>query len=399
MSAIMPTDLSVTDRPLRPVCRSDPGSLKRVLYIMELNPVGQFPSLSEQALILAREFRDRGSLFLPVYLGPLDSEFAKQHALLGVPIEELNLSTFRWATLRRLLRLIGQNGIEVVHWHFYNPLVNGYLWALLILAPRVEHFYTDHISRPQGNATVGRAKTLKWALKWPLTLRYKKTLCISQYVKSELQKQHWPKLEVVYNFINTERFHPDPEQRRALREQARVGDDFVVLAVAYLIKAKGVHVAVSALAELPEDVVLWIVGDGPERGNLEALAKSLSVGRRVRFLGAHRNIVPFLQAADCFVCPSIWNEGAGNANFEAMACGLPDLASRVGGIPEFVEDGQNGFLFTPGDHSELAGLIRRLWRDPELRLRIGRQARSIVVDRYSTRSLLSEHLGVYQAAT
>jgi len=146
--------------------------------------------------------------------------------------------------------------------------------------------------------------------------------------------------------------------------------------------------------------VLWVVGDGPDRENLEALAHDLDLGRRVRFLGSHRNIVPFMQAADCFVCPSVWKEGAGNANFEAMACGLPDIASRIGGLPEFVEDGRNGFLFTPGDHRELAERIRRLRDEPGLRHRMGQEARSIVIGQYSTQSLLAEHLEVYrQAAT
>ncbi len=237
-------------------------------------------------------------------------------------------------------------------------------------------------------------------LKWPLSLRYRKTFCISEYVRGELQRQHWPNLQVLYNFINTERFCPDPEPTatRCARSMG-VGEEFVALTVAYLIKDKGVDVAVRALAELPENVVLWVVGHGPERGNLEALAQDLSLGRRVRFLGSPRNVVPFMQAADCFVCPSVWKEGAGAVNFEAMACGLPDIASRIGGIPEFVEDGRNGFLFTPGDHRELAERIRRLYDDPELRHRMGQEARSIVVERFSTQSLLAEHLGVYRSAT
>jgi len=374
------------------------GRLKRVLYVLDLNSAGKFPSLAEQALVLAREFRERGSLFLPVYLPPLEPDFVSRHAEQGVSVEELDLRRFRWATLSRLLELVRENRIEVVHWNFYNPLVNGYLWALTLLAARVEHFYTDHISRPAGNPDQGRAANLKWILKWPLSLRYRKTLCISDYVQGELRKQHWPNLQIVYNFINTDRFHPDPEQRREVRRTVGVGEEFVALTVAYLIKDKGVDVAVKALAELPEDVVLWIVGDGPERGSLEALAQDLSLGRRVRFLGSHRNIVPFMQGADCFLCPSVWKEGAGNVNFEAMACGLPDVASRIGGIPEFVEDGRNGFLFPPGDHRELAERIRRLHDDPELRNRMGQEARSIVVERYSTQSLLAEHLGVYRAA-
>ncbi len=393
----------LTDSPLQadrpgPGSRAEAGRLKRVLYVLDLNPAGKFPSLSEQAIVLAREFNERGSLFLPVYLPPLDPDFVNRHAEQGVAVEALDLRGFQLATLKRLLRLVRDNRIEVVHWNFYNPVTNRYLWALTVLAPRVGHYYTDHISRPAGAPVQKRWATLKWALKWPLSLRYEKTLCISDYVQGELRKQHWPNLQVLLNFNNTERFRPDAEARRSVRASLGAGEEFVALTVAYLIPDKGVHVAVRALAALPEDVVLWIVGDGPQRANLEALAGDLKLGQRVRFLGAHHNVVPFMQAADCFLCPSIWNEGAGNANFEAMACGLPDIASRVGGIPEFVEDGRNGFLFPVGDDRALAEQIRRLHDDPELRHRMSQAARSIVIERYSTQSLLNQHLDVYRAA-
>jgi len=369
-----------------------------VLYVLALNPVGKFPTLAEQALELACEFRDRGSIFLPVYLGPLDPHFEETHAQKGIPVEGLDLRRFRLAGLRRLLRLLRENRIEVVHWNFYHPLVNGYLWALTFLAPRIEHFYTDHISRRPGGRVERNTASLKWVLKWPLSLRYKKTLCISEYVKEELQKQHWPNLRILHNFINTERFHPDPVRGREVRGSLGVEVEFVALTVAYLIPGKGIDVAVRALAELPEKIVLWVVGDGPERGKLEALAHDMDLGQRVRFLGPHFNVVPFMQAADCFVCPSVWKEGAGNVNLEAMACGLPVVASRIGGIPEFVEDGRSGLLFTPGDHRELAERIRQLCDDPELRQRMGLEARSNAIRRFSTQSLLAEHLEVYREA-
>lgn len=398
MPELMSTDLTVDSPRLDSRLRTDSGRLKRVLYILELNPAGKFPTVAEYALLLARKFRENKSLFLPVYLPPLQSDFADRHAEAGVAVEELDLRTFGVSSLRKLLRLVRENRIEVVHWNFYNPLVNGYLWALSVLAPRVEHFYTDHISRPAGVAATGPGASLKRALKWPLSLRYQQTLCISEYVKNELQKQHWPKVRVLYNFVNTDRFRPDPLSRREVRRSVGVEDEFVALTVAYLIKDKGVDVAVRALAALPEGVTLWIIGDGPERGALEALARELNLQGRVRFLGSPPTVVPFMQAADCFICPSVWNEGAGAVNFEAMACGLPDIASRIGGIPEFVEDGRNGFLFTPGDHQELAERIDRLYNEPAERHRMGQQARSIMTSRYSIPSLLDQHLGVYRDA-
>jgi glycosyltransferase involved in cell wall biosynthesis len=369
-----------------------------VLYALDLNPGSKFPSLAEQCLELAREFREQGSLFLPVYFPPLSPEFTSRHAAAGVAVKELDLRKFRWSTLRHLLELIRDNQIEVVNWNFYHPLANRYLWALTILAPRLHHFYTDHISRSASASTVGHRGKLKSLLKQALCRRYQKTVCISKHVRSQLEEQKWPNLRTAYNFVNTDRFRPDPTIRRANREELGVAEEFVAITVAYLIKDKGVDLAVKALTYLPEDVVLWIVGDGPERESLGTLSQQLGVEKRVRFLGPRQNVERLLQAADCGLVPSVWADNAPMANIEALAAGLPVVASRIGGIPEFTDHGRSGYLFTAGDAKELASWVGVLRDDPQLRQRMGEVARSTMLDRYSAQSLLSQHLDLYRAA-
>ena len=394
----MPTDLTLetprSDSPPRTEC----DRLKRVLFILRLDPAGKFGSIEEQTLTLARSFRERGSLFLPVFLRPLELESATQYAQDGLGVEAMDLSQFRLGMLRRLLGVIRQYRIEVVHWNFYHPVFNGYLWALTVLKPGVEHYFTDHISRPATDTVPDGRGGPKARLKRVLASPYRKVLCVSDYVLAQARELAGPRAERIHHFVNTDRFRHDPSVRREVRRALGVGEEFVAITVAYLIKDKGIDVAVKALAQLAEDVVLWVVGQGPEQGNLQALADDLGVGRRVRFLGPKRNVEPFMQAADCALCPSVWAEAAGLVNLEALACGLPVVASRIGGIPEFVEDGRNGFLFAPGDHRELAERIQRLHDEPEHRQRLGQQARSIVTDRYSIQSLLAEHLGVYRDA-
>jgi glycosyltransferase involved in cell wall biosynthesis len=392
----MATDSLLGTPPATPQPTPGAGRLERVLFVLRLDPAGKFGSLEEQALTLARSFHERGGLFLPVFLRPLDPESAGQYAREGLPAEALDLGRFRPDTLRRLLGLIRRHRIEVMHWNFYHPLFNAYLWALSLLRPGVKHYYTDHISRPApgaGPAGRGRAGV---AVKKILASRYRKVLCVSDYVLKQVQPTAGRRAERLHHFVNTDRFRPDERRRREVREELGVGGEFVAVAVAHLIKDKGVDVALKAMAQLPEDVVLWVAGQGPEQGPLRVLADDLGLGHRVRFLGHRRNVEPLLQAADCALCPSVWAEAAGLVNLEALACGLPVVASRIGGIPEFIEDGRNGFLFAPGDHGELADRIRRLYEDPELRYRMGREARSIVDERGSTRSLLDEHLGFYR---
>jgi glycosyltransferase involved in cell wall biosynthesis len=373
------------------------GRLKRVLFVLGLDPSGKFGSIEEQTLTLARAFRERRSLFLPVFLRPLDPESATQYASEGLPVEALDLRQFRFATLRRLLHLVRQNRIEVVHWNFYHPLANGYLWILSVLKPRIEHYFTDHISRPARGPDRDERGNLTWILKWPLTCRYRKILCVSDYVLDQLQVMHCPNLQRTPCFVNTERFRPDPDVRREVRAALGVGDEFVALIVAYLIKDKGVDVALRALAEMPRNVVLWIIGAGPEHSNLQALAQNLELGPQVRFLGPHRYVEPLMQASDCVICPSVWAEAACLVNLEALACGLPVIASRIGGIPEFVEDGRTGFLFTPGDHQKLADRFHKLLSDEPARHLMSQEARLVAVKCYSTQSLIGDHLSLYVA--
>ena len=180
----------------------------------------------------------------------------------GLQAEGLDLARFDAITLFRLLRLIYRLRIQLVHWNFYHPL-NGYLWALTVLAPWVEHWFTDHISRavPISHPASG----MKKAVKGMLLRRYSKVLCVSQFVLDCLKTEGtWANLSRCVHIINTDRFIPDQVQRSCIRNKTNAEDLFVVLAVAYLIRPKGIDVAIRALTELPEHIVLWVIGDGTE---------------------------------------------------------------------------------------------------------------------------------------
>jgi glycosyltransferase involved in cell wall biosynthesis len=156
------------------------------------------------------------------------------------------------------------------------------------------------------------------------------------------------------------------------------------------------HIAVRALSMLPARVVLWIVGGGPEESALRELIADLRLEDRVRLLGQQRHVQPYLQAADCFVCPSLWGEAAGLVNIEAQACGAPVIASRIGGIPEYVADERTGFLFTPGDADDLARCVRRLLDEPTLCAAMAQSAREHAVEHFSTEHRLNAWIELYR---
>src|SRR5262249_54832544 len=247
----------------------------------------------------------------------------------------------------------------VVHWNFTDPLSNLYVWCLTCLSPRLRHIYSDHNSR-EDVPDVPR-KRCKNALKGLLLKRYCQVWCVSRFVRECLAAQGtWSNLICCPHFINTERFRPDPERRAELRREENVEDRFVVALIAQLIRSKGVDLGIRAISELPENIVLWIIGSGPAVGELQELARSLGVVDRVRFWGLQRQVEPFLQAADCFVLPSRWQEAAGLVILEAQAAGLPVIASRIGGIPEYVEESRTGLLIAPEDVRGLAAHLQAL---------------------------------------
>jgi glycosyltransferase involved in cell wall biosynthesis len=371
-----------------------PRPLKRVLYVISLDPSKKFGSLEEQILVQACAFRDRQSVFVPLFSAAPDEGCRENYKANGLEVTFLDLERFRPGALRRLLRLLRQHRVEVVHWNMCAP-TNLYYLALRVLAPAVKHFFTDHNSRTA--PTPAPSGFPKKQLKRFLLGGYARVIGVSQFVVDALRKQEtWPPASCLMHFINTDRFAPDEAVRAEVRRLYDVRDQFVLVTVAHLIKAKGVDVAVRAMQHVTDRARLWVVGEGEEFANLKQLCQDLGLEERVRFLGLQAHVPLFLQAADAFVCPSLWAEAAGLVNLEAQATALPVLASRVGGIPEYIQDGETGWLFEPGDEMKLAELINRMADDPASCARMGRQARLRAEERFSVAARLEEYLDLYR---
>ena len=183
------------------------------------------------------------------------------------------------------------------------------------------------------------------------------------------------KIKVVANGVDR-RFQP--ADRRVMRERLGLPDgEFIVLFVGLLVPVKGVDLLVGALAELVDPKPLCLlIGDGPERPELERQAAELGVGERLRFVGCRSSdeIPTWMGAADILVLPSR-SEGRPNVVLEAQACGLPVVATRVGGTPELVCDGKTGLLVESEDVAGLADALQRLRIDRGLREALGRAGR------------------------
>jgi glycosyltransferase involved in cell wall biosynthesis len=164
-----------------------------------------------------------------------------------------------------------------------------------------------------------------------------------------------------------------------------------------LYHKNGVEYLVRAIPLLVRrhDVEAVLVGDGPERPRLEALARELGVSDRVHFLGArpNRDMPGLLSSGELAVFPSLM-EATSVAALEAMSCGRPVAASRVGGLPEIVDD-EVGALFEPANPESLAATVAALLDRTDLDA-LGRRARERVVERWSNDRLAERHLEIYR---
>ena len=182
---------------------------------------------------------------------------------------------------------------------------------------------------------------------------------------------------------------------------APIGGKIQLLTVARLVEVKGITFALLAVASLKEripNIRYQIIGDGPLRAELEALARNLNISDIVEFLGTlpQEDVITALKAAHIFILPSIVTpsgeeENQGVVLAEAHAVGLPVIASRIGGIYESIRDGESGILVAPSDPKALASAILRLANDPQVCIQMGKVGR-IHVEAFLELERLNDHL-------
>jgi glycosyltransferase involved in cell wall biosynthesis len=204
-------------------------------------------------------------------------------------------------------------------------------------------------------------------------------------------------IEVIPSMVDLERFRPglDPG---ALRKTLDLEGKRVLVFIGRLVPHKGVDVILDALAELPKDVVLVIIGAGPRLLGLLGRARRLEVEDRVRFCPrvSDEDLPLYLALGDVFVFPSENRlEGFGLAVVEAMAAGLPVVTADMPGVRELIEPGVEGLLAEPLLAHDVAQKVRRLLDDPALARRMGAAGRRRAVERYGLATVARQLLKLY----
>ena len=341
------------------------------------------PFITQQAGQLRR--------YRPLYVGRLrygDAPAGADSLALSDLGGRLPLARIGWQMLTRnpgpYLRLLEGRRPALIHAHFGVEGVYALPVARRLGIPLVTTFHGF-------DATLSTAALLAspaWA-NYPL-FRHRLArqgalfLCASGFIRERVLAMGFPaaRTHVHYIGVDGQAIRPrDPAEERA-----------TILHVARLVEVKGAEYLIRAFAlvagRFPQ-TELVIIGDGPLKSSLQALAKSLGVAERVRFQGAlpHDQVLGWMRKAAMLVLPSVRTptgrvEGLGMVLLEAAACGVPAVGSRIGGIPEGIADGETGFLAPQKDAPALARAIGDLLADPVLRLAMGTRARAFVLERF-----------------
>ncbi len=305
-----------------------------------------------------------------------------------------------WQMLTRdpgpYLRLLADRRPALIHAHFGVEGVYALPVARRLAIPLVTTFHGF-------DATLSTASLLRspaWAnyplFRGQLARQGDLFLCASSFIRDRVLAMGFPEARTRVHYIGVD--------CTTIRPRDPAEETRSILHVARLVEVKGTRHLIGAFARLAArfaDMVLTIVGDGPLKASLEALAGSLGVAGRVHFLGArpYPEVLGLMRKAAMLVLPSIRAgdgrvEGLGMVLLEAAATGVPTVGSRIGGIPEGVIDGETGFLAPERDEAALAERMAALLDSRDLRIAMGARARALVEDRFDLRrqtALLEDH--------
>jgi len=328
---------------------------------------------------------------------------------LGVEVQSVSqlhreISLLRDAVAtRRLVELIRRERPHIVHTHTAKAGALGRVAAVLAGEPRpiVVHTFHGHVLR----GYFGPARTAAFRLVETALAKVTDALiAVGPQVRDDLvalgvapaEKFHVVRLGVE---LET-RTDVDADARAEARRLLGIPEErFVVGWVGRMtgIKRTGdVLLTLKGLRERGVDAVLCMIGDGPDRERVERQAHELGIARHCLYLGYQDDVARWYSLLDAFLLPSA-NEGTPVTAIEALAAQRPVVATRVGGVPDVVREGEDGFLAEVGDVDGLVDALELLARDPELRARMGEQARERMLERYAVERLVDDVDALYRS--
>jgi sugar transferase (PEP-CTERM/EpsH1 system associated) len=311
----------------------------------------------------------------------------KESGLFAEKLADINIEVFvipqvkkpDYFTFVKLARILREMKTDIIHTHNTQPFIDGTLAALLSGVKTIIH--TDHSRTFPDKKRYMIAERI-------MSFFTHKIIGVSDSVTYNLihyEKIPHDKMLTIHNGINAADYDIDIEKLKKRREIGLDNNSPVIGISSRLCYIKGITYLLKAMCDVCKgynNVSLVIIGDGPQKKELEQQAVSLGIKRNVYFLGETDKIQPLLKIFDIFVLPSL-SEGMPVCLLEAMASGCPIVATNVGGIPEMIENGKNGILVRPADSNALSKAILYLLENEPVRKSLAIEGKRVVREHFS----------------
>jgi glycosyltransferase involved in cell wall biosynthesis len=317
--------------------------------------------------------------FLPLVIAGEEGKLKKEVKKLGIECVVLPMPRFKWlnpfpffAGFWRIFNFVRKQKIKLIHSNTSRAALYAGPVAKILSIPLIWHV---------------RVPLPDYLLDRFLVSLSSRIIAVSRIVRRRFSWLKKNKVEIIYNGVNTKRFLPGLAQGDLRKKFHIDSEDIVIGTVGRLSPEKGLEYLISAIPdvinEYPQTKVL-IVGDGNEnyRLSLQEKVKELELSSRIFFVGFYEDVPQVLRCMDIFSLPSLF-EAFSRSLLEAMACGLPVVATAVGGNVEIVEDGVNGLLVPPSNPGALAFAIKELLKDKEKARKMGLEAKLRVEENFS----------------
>ncbi len=312
-----------------------------------------------------------------------------------VPIDRLK----RLDQMAALLRYVRKLAPGVIHAHLESAIIAGGLARRVLGIPSVATLHT--LLHPTG---LSRGSARLWLMHKTLIHGYDRVICLSHAAEAFARSHGLARapLTMLHNGIDLAPFSRPPTREARTAGRAALGlpaDAPVIAAVSVLRREKGIHRLIEAMAAIRQalpEARLLVVGDGDEMDALRDQAAAAGLGGAILFTGYREDVAELLALADLFAHPTVF-DALPTVVIEAMAAGLPVVASRVGGVPDMVRDGIEGRLVPPDDAPALAEAIIALLADSEARAVASRAARTRAWETFSLEGQVAELGEIYDA--
>ena len=363
--------------------------MMRILHVVNSLAVGGLESLVvEMASAVSNRY---STIAFPVCaLSPSDSHLSVKSAHRDVETYELNKESYV-LKIKPLLKIVRDKKIDIIHTHNSGPLLNCIFLSKIVNTPLVHTKHGVYIPN-------GKKSYFFNHMAYKMANKIVAVSCDTKQSIIQGYKIPNPAISVIANGINTATFRPPSDIKRIRSNIGLDSDAYIIGTVGRLSPEKGhmllIDILPSIIAAIPQ-VKLVVVGGGIAENELKQKAKELNISKNIVFLGERADVCSLMQCFDVYAQTSSM-EGMSLTILEAMSCGLPIVASNVGGNPEVIVEGETGFLLSLKDPQAIVSAIIKLYNDKDLAMRMGKAGRKRVEEKFGINRMIDEYIAIYE---